>query len=427
MAAESTELTESKCLNSLELDVTEEIQKSPTLRCQYYLSQKKRMCRMLPIPGTQFCGLHLALTDGDIHVDYKRVPCPYDPNHSVYPAKLEKHLFKCNARPKPRPVYHVEGINSGLTGFLPSSEETYSLAEFPEEYIRSLIARVETVYNEFVKSIRHCYITHLSMKDELTDANNGVTARKHLIQQASLIGLIHQTLTNHKDVTFIEFGAGRGKLSHWVQRSLPESAVNSEFIVIDRAACRYKFDSYHKSAGPVFSRLFIDIEHLCISKVANIAKERSIVGYCKHLCGGATDLAISCLMNTLMESKRPSVLAMAPCCHHKCTWPAYVGRKFFETQLKFSSIDFHAISLLTSWRTCGMKHSEDVKGDPSLLSIRDWPAAYKEEVGYKCKRLIDMGRVSWLRDNGMKTEMLAYVPQDVTVENVVIVATSAES
>ena len=70
-----------------------------------------------------------------------------------------------------------------------------------------------------------------------------------------------------------------------------------------------------------------------------------------------------------------------------------------------------------------MKHSEGPKSDPALLSIRDWPAAYKEEVGYRCKQLIDMGRVLWLRDNGMRAEMLAYVPQDVTVENVVIVAT----
>ena len=406
------------------------LENSPAVRCQYYLSQKKRLCRMMPISNTGFCGVHLALSDAVVHIEYKRIPCPYDPNHSVYPAMLDKHLLKCNARPKPNPVHYVAGINSGLVGHVPCLEEMYHLASFPEEYLKHLISRIEIAYSDTVCSVDSCYMTHLSMKAELTDANNGETARKHLLQQASLIGHIHNTMSCCSDVTFVEFGAGRGKLSHWVQRSLPKSAVNTDFIVVDRSACRYRYDSYHKSVGPVFRRLFIDIEHLCLSKVDGVKLGNPIIGYCKHLCGAATDLAITCLMNTLGSSthslsNRPNALVMAPCCHHQCTWPAYVGRDFFETKLQFSSVDFHAISLLTSWKTCGMKYKEpdDVQCDRSLRSIRDWPACLKEEIGYKCKRLIDMGRVSWLRNNGMQTELLTYVPENVTIENIVIVAT----
>ncbi|KAI6645765.1 tRNA:m(4)X modification enzyme TRM13-like [Oopsacas minuta] len=426
MATNSVDLkSELTSANSIVTEDTALTEKPSTVKCQYYLPQKKRMCRMLAIHNAQFCGLHLALSGGDINLDYKRIPCPLDPKHTVYPANLDKHILKCNARPKPHPIYYVDGVNSGLTGTVPCPEDTCNLAAFPEDYILKLIHRVEIAYESFVKSINDCYITHLSMKAELTDSKNGETARKHLLQQASIIGYIHKTLTCYTDVTFIEFGAGRGKLSHWVQRSLPESAVNPEFIVVDRAACRYKYDSYHKSDGPIFHRLFIDIEHLYLSKVDGITPERSIVGYCKHLCGAATDLALSCLMNTLSAPKRP-IIVMATCCHHQCTWPAYVGRKFFEMQLKFNSIDFHAISLLSSWKVCGMKqdsNSEILNCDPSLLSLRDLPAPYKEDIGYKCKRLIDMGRVWWLRENGMNTDILAYVPQNVTVENIVIIAT----
>ena len=441
--SESAELTLTAVSNAphstpntelISIDDTKSIEDSPAVRCHYYLPQKKRLCRMLPISNTGFCGLHLALSDTDAHIEYKRIPCPFDPNHSVYPAKLKKHLLKCNARPKPKPVYYIEGINSGLIGHVPCLEEMYHLASFPEEYLKDLISRVEIAYSGAVSFVDSCYLTHLSMKAELTDANNGETARKHLLQQASLIGHIHKALSSCNDATFIEFGAGRGKLSHWVQKSLPGSAVNTDFIVVDRSACRYKYDSYHKSAGPVFRRLFIDIEHLCLSKVDGIKIGSHIVGYCKHLCGAATDLAISCLMNTLGSSahsllNRPTALVMAPCCHHECTWSAYVGRDFFETQLQFSSVDFHAISLLTSWKTCGMKYEtkpEHIQSDLSLLPLRDWPAFHKEDIGYKCKRLIDMGRVSWLRNNGMQTELLTYVPQNVTVENVVIVATPKE-
>ena len=420
-SADSTPSANSNTPHSTSNDI-KPIETPPAVRCHYYLSQKKRHCRMLPVSDTMFCGLHLALSDADSHLGYERVPCPFDPNHSVYPAKLEKHLLKCNARPKPRPVYYTEGINGGIIQHVPCLEEMYHLAEFSEEYLKHLISRIEIAYNETVCSVEGCYLTHLSMKAELTDANNGDSARKHLLQQASLIAHIHKTMYNCNDFTFIEFGAGRGKLSHWLQKSLHASAVDSEFIVVDRAACRHKYDGYHKSEGPVFRRLSIDIQHLCLSEVEGIKLGNPIIGYCKHLCGAATDLAISCLMNTL--GSRPHSLVMAPCCHHECTWSVYVGRGFFETQLKFSSVDFHAISLLTSWKTCGMR--QDKPENPQCntsLPIRDWPTHFREDIGYKCKRLIDMGRVCWLRDNGMRTEMLTYVPESVTIENVVIVAT----
>ena len=402
----------------------------PIARCQYFLAGKKRFCKMLPISSTQYCGLHLSLVQGESKDEYKRIPCPYDPSHSVYLRKLDQHLAKCNARPKPPPIYFEEGVNSGLAGYAPCLEETYKLTAFPEEYLKNLIARIEDVYYKHAVCIENGYLTHLSMKDEIASDKNGEPARKHLHQQASLISHIHQLIPNCHNLTFVEFGAGRGKLSHWVERSLSTSQSQSEFILVDRASFRHKVDLYHRSSdGPTFRRLFIDIEHLCLSKVDRMENDRSVVGYCKHLCGGATDLAMSCLMTTLgpphappSDHTRPSALVMAPCCHHQCTWRAYVGKKFFETELNFSPVDFHAVTLMTSWRTCGLKPSED-KPQDSSLPIKEWSSTFMKGIGYKCKRLIDFGRVWWLRENGMKTRVLEYVPQDVTLENIVIVAT----
>merc|ERR1719494_1097003 len=100
------------------------------------------------------------------------------------------------------------------------------------------------------------------------------------------------------DTTYIEFGAGRGKLSHWVQRAA-ENETNTRFILVDRSNNRNKVDCYHKgdSQGPSFERLFVDIEHLDLSEVASISQsDNNIVGIGKHLCGGATDLSYRCLM-----------------------------------------------------------------------------------------------------------------------------------
>lgn len=38
---------------------------------------------------------------------------------------------------------------------------------------------------------------------------------------------------------FVEFGAGRGKLSHWVDVAL-QNAENVQFLLVERATTRFK-------------------------------------------------------------------------------------------------------------------------------------------------------------------------------------------
>lgn len=43
-----------------------------------------------------------------------RVPCPYDPKHTCFQSKLEKHLKICNSKPPAvLPPYLVPAINAG--------------------------------------------------------------------------------------------------------------------------------------------------------------------------------------------------------------------------------------------------------------------------------------------------------------------------
>ena len=48
----------------------------------------------------------------------------------------------------------------------------------------------------------------------------------------------------------------------------------------------------------------------------------------------------------------------------------------------------------------------------------------REEVGFKCKKLIDMGRVHYLRENGFSAQLVAYTDLSLTLENVVLLATN---
>ena len=84
--------------------------------------------------------------------------------------------------------------------------------------------------------------------------------------------------------------------------------------------------------------MYIDITHLDLGAVPELAG-KSVVCISKHLCGMATDVTLVCLRR-LCELRsshpdRPSLagLGIATCCHHRCTWRDYVGKKWWTTVL----------------------------------------------------------------------------------------------
>ena len=300
-------------------------------------------------------------------------------------------------------------------------------------------------------------------------------------------------------------------------------------------------------------------------------KEYPIIGIGKHLCGGATDLMLRCLMQQcnaknstgtktseirrdFVESTRtrqslfwsPEIpisllfihisivdttigtveaIVLALCCHHRCDWQTFTGKQFF-TDLGLSARDFHLISSMTSWATCGTRvflnklaqrdevgdnaqkkkldvnsrtddsgslakrvklDSEADAGTGDLLHQEiDDPNAKKElstdgevlescsektsraketdkkrtdnseqvmtvssedrdhsvdsddyfhprygsltaeereEVGYKCKKLIDMGRLRYVQDHGFDVRLVKYTTSELSLENVALLAT----
>ena len=46
-----------------------------------------------------------------------------------------------------------------------------------------------------------------------------------------------------------------------------------------------------------------------------------------------------------------------------------------------------------------------------------------EGVGLKCKRLIDLARVHYLEQNGLRPELVHYVERSTSLENVLLIAT----
>lgn len=325
------------------------------------------------------------------------------------------------------------------------------------------------------------------------------------------------------NVWFVEFGAGRGKLSLALDRVRPSSRI----VLIDRASVKRKADTTlrreqrEKGSNTVFERVRMDIAHLHLRGVHQLWNENTaaagagatstltapdaaasshadtlsvstatptrVVAMGKHLCGGATDLALRSLAQTFAcgygagvagdadggggcaASTGPAAvagdsasvtsaaapppatsttllhgIAIATCCHHSCNWESYVGKAWWRDTLHGTPAEFEGCRVLTSWAIIGAGRPADEKagqsnasnenaavesistdvdgaivggGDASAssypmlpadlatrsphLSTLEWERSLSRQeriaIGRACKRLIDAGRVNYLR------------------------------
>ena len=58
-----------------------------------------------------------------------------------------------------------------------------------------------------------------------------------------MVGHLEEQGLLSADTCYIEFGAGRGKLSHCIQQAVPDHHSN-QYILVDRANCRRKVKNF---------------------------------------------------------------------------------------------------------------------------------------------------------------------------------------
>ncbi|KAJ8277761.1 hypothetical protein GJAV_G00079580 [Gymnothorax javanicus] len=443
-------------------------------RCGFYVERKKRFCKMIVANGKTFCGEHANAGQED---DRKRIPCPLDPKHTVFEESLAKHLKKCNSREKPRPVYYVENINAG-----PEDEDVSAevpLADRSRDELDLLIKKLKKAVHGLNCKHEERVLSHPALCEALSDPRNGDVAFKHLKQQASLLGNMKALGLLSADQCYVEFGAGKGKLSHWINTAL-RGSDNVHFLLVERSTTRFKVDGKNKCADStnVFERLQVDIQHLSLCKVPLLCeKDLPVVGVGKHLCGAATDLALRCMLESPgggsgERSEQPprkrlkqdqlsegpcenadpasakravtvSGLAIALCCHHRCDWRHYVGKEFFRER-GLGASEFSALQRMSSWATCGLRRAmgRSDKTPPPGDNGEPWEeeahecaddaipssldcvvsAEDREQMGRLCKLLIDYGRVDFLRRKGFSASLQYYTSRDVSLENVLLTA-----
>jgi tRNA:m4X modification enzyme len=111
-----------------------------------------------------------------------------------------------------------------------------------------------------------------------------------------------------------------------------------DIVLVDRAAVRHKADRELSRADHcTFARIKSDIADVSLRKVTEL-QGKPVVAVSKHLCGGATDLALRAVhLAAVPGDAEPAIdvhgIAIATCCHHRCTWDQYVSQAWFKEQV----------------------------------------------------------------------------------------------
>ncbi|RIB12853.1 methyltransferase TRM13-domain-containing protein [Gigaspora rosea] len=403
-----------------------------------------RYCHLPTKIGNNYCGEHLA-SDPNPN-QRERIPCPYDTSHTVYKDELEKHLAqKCNSRPQPNPPYFSLNVNCTISSSSASSElvieEKVTLSELSKENLDSLINNVNYWFQNFVpKNFETLVLDHEVLKERKKEI---IINSKHVTQQASLLGHMARLKLLRPDGCFIEFGCGKGELSYFTKLAIKDED-NNRFLLIDRKNTRGKFDAGIRDAGlsktPVL-RVGMDIKDLDLSKL-DFVKDSKIIAYSKHLCGSATDVTLKSLVNysKLNKNENPIIgIIIALCCHQLCQYHMYPNHQYLE-DIGITNDDFKRICTMSSWAICGQrsrhndKHSDDDDDDHTCdnsaepddddnnVHYSGLDYSSREALGYKCKRILDYGRLKYLQENGFDVELIYYVESSTSLENLALMA-----
>lgn len=351
---------------------------NPVISCKHFVTRKKRFCKMTVAKGQEFCGEHIPNADESSHESSyiseakrtKRIPCPLDPKHTVYAWNVKKHLQICNAKVKDLPEYITRGINNGGSVNVPAEfVPSIKLANVASDTMDDLIAKINKLYDDHVAgNINELYLKHPIMDSELTKEEYGAETVKHLVQTSSILGYLNHFKFLQADTSFIEFGAGKGQVSYWLAQII-NNLSNTNVILVDKASHRHKQDNKITDRDAV-RRIRADIADFVIQKLNDCKQAKHIIGVSKHLCGAATDLAIRCLLqckqekgttnDTQNQNPQTKGFVIALCCHHRCAWTPFTGKKFL-IENGINEQEFVIISKMVSWAICGSGMSRETR------------------------------------------------------------------
>lgn len=409
----------------------------PSSNCMYFLPKKRRLCRFAPVRGEKYCVEHCYLFSSKLasatnEIEFAdRIPCPLDSSHTCSKSKLSKHMKKCNATKSiPKEAWYVKDINSDSTAKKENLDMVLSLKDAGIEEVKFLISKISAMETLSV----HPYIPdiHPALFNELQSLQNCPKALKHTRQNSSLLCLMEKHKLIRVPACIVEFGAGRAQFTDSVIQAIESDRLTEcHFVIVDRGVNRRKKDAKLRREGVLdIERIRVDIRDVALKHINAISEHPTspIVAIGKHLCGSATDLTLRCLTQDICPNKvRGGIIAL--CCHHRCTWDDYCGKEYFVSQ-GLTAREFSIMTLLSSWAVCHFTNGQKHNGVASTTQVREGgPYDFlcqeeKERIGFKCKRIIDQGRVDFFGKNSFVSCLSEYTTTSVSLENTALIFTT---
>lgn len=387
-------------------------------RCQFFLVNKRRLCRMEKVNGTIFCGNHQPLSSEPIVVATEnsanedgatrssrralkkagrgdRIPCPLDPSHNIYRANLDAHVKICNESKKSMLYsswpYFCQNCNGGE-----ASDEAADATLIDADRLVDKLQRIYDSIEAYIprrleaddSSAAECSVAEIDaqIRNEIGGGQSSFDQLRHVEQDIKIVHhMISAGLLQVKSVVpgdapvnrdvFLEFGAGKGLLGYAVHFADPSASIG----LVERSSNRKKIDKFLTDRQASFERYRMDIRHCYLPKLPLVSAAidatatRKVAVIAKHLCGVASDMAIRSLCHLEGGPYRKG-LALATCCHHACQFDDYVGRDWLVS-LGVTRAEFNVFKFWSSWasldRTAARRKpvaSDSAAGDTAVGS-----------------------------------------------------------
>jgi tRNA:m4X modification enzyme len=426
-----------------------------TKNCAFH-KRGRDPCRRLCISAlSDYCIIHQPLSSDH------RLECIHC-HQLIKDHALNKHLRICSKK-QPEQSYYQESINDPSRVIPQQPGET----ETSEVDLMNLVAKIQQLHDSYLEPM-------LGPRRKTGDRKSIQHSEKHRIQEL----LIYNSMKCHDIIpqdpypdtafVFLDLGSGKGSLSKTI--SLQEIPQNSSFICVEKAHYKHKaergsFSSTSTGATCSSYRAQIDLRDVDLKELINVARQRTtgdvssenhqvqVIGMGKHLCGNATDTAIISLANLLsspqssstdsmgQSSSSPTLrgICIALCCHSNCQWNSSLCSLWFNSE----SLPIEQRILPTEWeylrkwsgmfalneKEVSLDQTKEKENEVKLPSFRggieSLMLSYADRVclGRMCKRLIDFGRIEYLRKElHMNATLVYYTEEDVTPENVLLIA-----
>ncbi|KAG7265194.1 hypothetical protein CRUP_030308, partial [Coryphaenoides rupestris] len=301
---------------------------------------------------------------------------------------------------------------------------------------------------------------------------------------ASILGNMEAIGLLGSNRCFVEFGAGKGKLSHWIHEAVKQHK-DYHFLLVERSSTRFKVDGKHQHIDDLALRcMFERVDPSCTSgpepprKRPRHQVEPTTPGPPPpgHEPAAPTDHDELAAAPSHDEPAAPpshdepaappshdepvappshDELAAAPshdepvappnrsdvcgvaialCCHHRCEWRHYVGKQFFRDN-GLGAPEFAAFRRMSSWATCDgcpdnqtkdPAHEEEHEAADEDVFNGVLSPEERGRVGRLCKLLINQGRVQYLQSKGFTAKLMHYTSPQITLENVLLTAVPSQ-